>query len=191
MYWWLNAPVFATSTLFTVILIALWLLAPTRMRIRAVGIAMIAGVLLYVPACAVVMAAMDRQRFGYFDYPSVAEMPNKRWRRFLPETASDIRIHQHRGGCIPARYRIRPADLQQHLDALWSRFGAQAFNTRVSATQVATPAELAIFSGLGLPESASETGLLRYSGPMKQGGYGATFYADPGSDLVFQQGCSW
>lgn len=61
MYWWLNAPVFATSTLFTVILIALWLLAPTRMRIRAVGIAMIAGVLLYVPACAVVMGAMDRQ----------------------------------------------------------------------------------------------------------------------------------
>jgi len=191
MYWWLTTPVLATSALLTSTLAILWLLAPARMRIRILGIAVLAGILLYIPACAVVMGAIDRHRFGYFDYPSVADIPDARWRRFLPDAAREIRIHQHRGGCIPARYRISPADLQQHLDALWSRFGTQAFNARVSATQVATPAELAIFSGLGLPESSSKTGLLRHSGPMKQGGYGATFYADPGSDLVFQEGCSW
>ncbi len=193
MYWWLNAPVFATSALWALVLAFAVFLAPwcNWQRSAVLGIGMIGGVLLYIPACTGMMWIIDQERFGYFDYQNFGKIPTSRLRRLLPEVAKDIRIHQQRG-CNRARYRISPVEFDLHLDTLWHEFGSRAYNSRATSRQATTAVELeALFFGLELPKSSQETEPFIHSGPTELSGYGAVFYLHAESGTVFQRTCYW
>ena len=88
-----------------------------------------AAVLLFIPSCLGVMAVVDLQRYGRFDYATTSEIPADEYIE-LPATATDITLYRNGAGhwakfmidtptlqsWIDERRSLRP-DLNRHHDA--------------------------------------------------------------------------
>ncbi|QDV61143.1 hypothetical protein [Crateriforma conspicua] len=88
----------------------------------------LAAVLLFIPSCVGVMALVDLQRYGRFDYASASDIPDDGYIE-LPAPATDITLYRNGAGhwakftidtpslrsWIDERRSLRP-DLNQHHD---------------------------------------------------------------------------
>lgn len=114
-----------TVTAFAV----LWCVgALTLRKPRRIAWLSLAAVLLFIPSCAGVMAIVDLQRYGRFDYATASEIPDDGYIE-LPATATDITLYRNGAGhwakfaidlpslrsWIYERRSLRP-DLNRHHD---------------------------------------------------------------------------
>ena len=76
----------------------------------------------FIPSCVGIMAVVDTQRFGVFEYDAFGQVSDFRVERYLPPAARAITIDKRPQG-YRARYRITGAELWAYLDDLWTRYG--------------------------------------------------------------------
>lgn len=73
-----------------------------------------AAVLLFIPSCVGVMAVVDSQRYGRFDYATTSEIPNDGYIE-LPRNAAVITLYRNGAGHW-ARFTIDTLSLQSWID---------------------------------------------------------------------------
>ena len=88
---------------------ALILRKPTRIAWLS-----LAAVLLFIPSCVGVMAVVDLQRYGRFDYAAVSEIPDDGYIE-LPATATDITLYRNGAGHW-AKFTIDTPSLRSWID---------------------------------------------------------------------------
>lgn len=75
----------------------------------------LAAILLFIPSCAGVMAVVDTQRYGRFDYDNASEIPSDRYLE-LPGDATDITVYRSDSGHW-AKFTIDTQALQSWIDS--------------------------------------------------------------------------
>lgn len=141
----------------------------------------------FIPSCTGVMYLVDEARFGSFEYPSFDDVKDPRAERYLPTTATQIKMHKHASG-YRAQYRIAETDFHAYLDSLWKQYGQYSSVKRGEMSGEALPVsqeqlEL-VFSGL---DWKCPSGAIEFHSPSEADGGGAVYYFDASAGVVFQR----
>lgn len=173
--------------------VALWTaLAPILKwkRGKLLGISLACGGLAFIPFCLGIMAILDAQRFGTFQYNSGSEVNDLRVERYLPAKARDISLKKVSNGHW-AKYSISKADLLSYLDALWSRNGERSASSRDQlhdGEPVSVETIDHIFADLKWPALKNPR---EFHSPIENDGGGATYYYEATTDTVYQRAGYW
>ena len=124
MAWPLVSPFQITISLLMALVVLLTAVAPIvkwkRGKMFVVSLAI--GCVAFIPCFMGIMAIIDSQRFGTFQYNSASEVNDFRVARYLPPKARNVTLKKLPGGHF-AKYSISKADLMPFLDSLRDRYG--------------------------------------------------------------------
>ncbi len=124
MLWSLVLPFYITCVLLAAVVILAMIAAPKvgwrRGRMFAWGAVL--GIVAFVPSCTVVMKAANAVRLGVGNYENYDAIWDRRFKRWLPEEATDIVMKKRING-YEARFRIDGTALERWLDRCWSNVG--------------------------------------------------------------------
>ncbi len=204
MLWPVVLPAEITFWLLAIIVVLLTALAPRWKWKRGptLAVSMLLSMPLFIPACIVVMAVVDSQRFGIFRYGNASEIDDFRILRYLPPAATNITLEKREGG-HRARYSISEKDLQSFLDEVWRMYGKDSTIPREKADEDSPPLSrqadrsrreaiqdefTSRFEGLGwqVPE---ELKVIR--APVFNNGAGATYFYDASTGTAYHRGSYW
>lgn len=187
MYWPIVLPFKITFWVLAAILGTAVLAAPywkrSRARVFLWGFPMV--LLAFVPSCSLLMAVIDKSRFGVFEYNIFADIQDKRVERYLPPLSRELTIDTNGQG-FRARFQIEPDVLEDWFDQTWSQFGEYSAVKKtnpeiISISQESFDSE---FSGLGWPRPSEAT---RYVGPVAGNGAGFTIWYDAESGIAYER----
>lgn len=192
MFWPLVLPFQITISLLIALVVLSTALAPLVKwkRGRMFGISLAFGCLAFIPSCMGILAVVDSQRFGTFQFDSALEVNDFRVARFLPEKARNISLKKFPAGHY-ARYSISKTDLLSYLDAVWDKYGKYSTVPRDRLHQ-GEPAFAQMidheFDGLEWPALENP---IQFHSPVESDGGGATYYFDETSDTVYHRAGYW
>ncbi len=144
----------------------------------------------FIPSCVGIMAVIDTQRFGVFEYDAFGEVNDFRVERYLPPAATAITIEKHPQG-FRARFSINEADLMAHLDNLWARYGDRSVVKRGemhSMSVVDHQSHGLSFGHLGWPPLDGAT---EYHSPTAANGAGFSVWYSPKQGIAYQRAGYW
>lgn len=192
MLWPLVLPVQITIALLASQVALLTALAPivNWKRGKMCGISLAFGCLAFIPSCTGIMAILNSQRFGIFQYNSVSEVNDVRVARYLPAKARNISLKTYPAGHC-AKYSISKADLLSYLDGLWDKSGQHSAISRdqlhdgepVSADSIDH-----VFADLTWPALKNP---IEFHSPIEHDGGGATYYFDATTETVYHRAGYW
>lgn len=96
-------------------------------RTIAFACVLVVCVLLFIPACSIVMKKIDATRFGEFKYSTTAEISDSHAACYMPTGATEIRTLQEPMG-IWATFKIEESDLVSYMEGRWQAWGDSAVN---------------------------------------------------------------
>jgi hypothetical protein len=192
MLWPLVLPLLITISLLMALIALLTALAPIVKwnRARMFGISLTLGCLALIPSCMGIMAIIDSQRFGTFQYNSASEVNDSRVARYLPVRARNISLKKFAAGHY-AKYSISKADLLSYLDALWDRDGQ---HSKIGRDEFydgqPPPADYIehVFADLKWPVLKNPT---EFHSPIEDDGGGAVYYFDATTNTVYHRAGYW
>lgn len=159
-------------------------------RSKTFRISLAFGCIAFIPSCNAIMAILDSQRFGTFQFSSASVVNDFRVERWLPPNAVNITLQKHANGYC-AKYSISKANLQSYLDALWNEFG------QLSATPPQHRRNGEAVSGEISHPALADTNWpalrnpIEFDSPRERDGGGATYYFDATTDTVHQIAVYW
>jgi hypothetical protein len=127
------APIVLPFQITVVAFAVLWCVGALTLRTpKRIAWLSLAAMLLFIPSCVGVMAVVDLQRYGRFDYAHASEIPDDGYIE-LPVNATDITLYRNGAGhwakftidtpslrsWIDERRSLRPDLNQQHADDEW------------------------------------------------------------------------
>ncbi|WP_145247185.1 hypothetical protein [Aeoliella mucimassa] len=178
-----------------VVLVALVCLATmfaprwNRKRKSMFSLAVAVACVAFIPSCVLIQVAIDKVRFGEFEYSSAADIHDRRVDGWMPRQASNIRLFKHAGG-FQAKYQIEQAELEAFIDREWKEWGRYSVVSRSDIEQgrfVSTMREDFRYP----PETGSDTPLKTYSSPVAADGAGFTIWYDPETATAYQEAGYW
>jgi len=193
MLWPLILPFQITCVVLTTIVIALTVIAPWLKWRRAKTFlnSTIVALLLFVPSCTALQVVVDRIRFGHFEYASFADVQDFRAKRYLPPSATEIKMYKTSNGYF-AWYHVSKAELHSFLDNLWNEHGTVSIAKRseldgegLTVPQRELPAEFSTFGWTPLAKGA------KFHSPVEPDGGGAVYYFDEQAGIVQQRTGYW
>ena len=192
MLWPLVLPLQITISLLMALVALLTALAPTVKwkRAKMFGVSLAFGCLALIPSCMGIMAIIDSQRFGTFQYNSASEVNDFRVARYLPAKARNLTLKKFAAGYL-AKYSISKADLLSYLDAFWERDGQHSMIARDEFYNgQPAPADYIdhVFADLKWPALKNPT---EFHSPMEDDGGGAVYYFDATTTTVYQRAGYW
>ncbi|QDV73509.1 hypothetical protein [Botrimarina mediterranea] len=192
MLWPLILPLQITATGLVVAVIAFTVLAPKtgRKRTTAFSLGVLLAILAFVPSCTGVMLALDKIRFGRFEYQSYNEITDFRAQRYLPPSAVAISMFTYPNGYL-AKYSISVTDFHNYLDELWEKYGKHSAVPRhkMSGEDVPPyPDEFDEYVEQGWPPLKNA---ITYYSPHEDDGGGAKYLFDKDAGVVYQRTGYW
>lgn len=128
------APLVLPFQITIAVLAVLWCIGALLLRNpKRIALLSLASMLLFIPSCVCVMAVVDSQRYGRFDYVAASEIPVDGYIE-LPEPATDITLYRNGAGhwakftidtpslksWVDERRSLRPDLNSHHDDDEWS-----------------------------------------------------------------------
>ncbi|MDM4019463.1 hypothetical protein [Roseiconus lacunae] len=109
------APLVLPFQITIAVFAVLWCLGAITLRTpkRIVWLS-IAAVILFIPSCTGIMAVVDSQRYGRFDYADASDIPND-GNIELPVKAADITLYRNGAGHY-AKFTIDTQSLQSWIE---------------------------------------------------------------------------
>lgn len=192
MLWPLVLPFQITISLLMALVALLTALAPIVKwkRGKMFGISLAFGCLAFIPSCMGIMAIIDSQRFGTFQFNSASGVNDFRVARYLPAKARNISLKKFPAGHC-AKYSISKADLLSYLDALWDRYGQHSAISRDQlhdGEPVSVDSIDHVFADLKWPALKNP---IEFHSPIENDGGGATYYFDATTDTVYHRAGYW
>ncbi|SIO26272.1 hypothetical protein SAMN05444166_3322 [Singulisphaera sp. GP187] len=194
MLWPLALPFKITIALLMALVALLTALAPIVKwkRGKMFKISLACGCLALIPSCMGIMAIIDSQRFGTFQYNSGSEVNDFRVERYLPAKARNITLKKISAGHW-AKYSISKADLLSYLDAIWDRYGEYSVTSRdqlhdgepVSVDSIDYDR---MFADLKWPALKNP---IEFHSPIGKDGDGAIYYFDATTETVYHRAGYW
>lgn len=192
MLWPLVLPFQITISLLMALVALLTALAPVVKwkRGKMFEISLAFGCLAFIPSCMGIMALIDSQRFGIFQYHSPSEVNDLRVARYLPAKARSITLKKFPAGHY-ARYAISKADLLSYLDTLWDNDGP---HSAISRDQLRdgepVPVDYIdhVFADVKWPALKNP---IEFHSPIESDGGGATYYFDATNEIVYHRAGYW
>lgn len=191
MIWPIVLPFTITFWILVVIVVLVTAFAPALKwrRGKTFGIIFLLCCLAFIPSCVGIMAVVDAQRFGVFQYESYADLKDFRVERYLPTQARKITLEKFAAG-HRAKYSISKLELTEYLDDLWDRFGQHSAFSRDElddGANISANSYERIFGDLGWPVFDA----LEFHSPVQGDGGGATYYFDPETDTEYHRAGYW
>src|SRR5579863_8848081 len=184
MFWPLVLPFQITISLLVASVALLTTFAPmVKWKCgKMFGISLAFGCLAFIPSCMGIMAIVDFQRFGTFQYNSASEVNDFRVARYLPAEAKNISLKKFPSGHY-AKYSIAKAELLSYLDALWDKYGQYSAVSR-DQLHKGQPADFSdqVFAELKWPVLKNP---IEFHSPVEDDGGGATYYFDETTNTVY------
>jgi hypothetical protein len=193
MFWSAVLPFFVTSGLLFVAIMVATAIAPRKgwRRGRVLRQAIPASMIIFVPSCAVVMRATNAVRFGVGRYDDVGAIWDTRFKRWLPESATDIVLNKHRGG-YDARYHIDRPSLDAWFDQCWENAREPAApRTAPAVNKGFDPAVIEQRFGPHADRGPQNGTWVEYEGPRRSNWAGATTWFDEQSGVAYQDVGFW
>jgi hypothetical protein len=161
-------------------------------RLRVLGWSIVLAVVAFVPSCTVVMRAANFARLGVGHYDNVAAIWDTRFKRWLPEEATDIVLHKHIQG-YDARFRIDQKSLDDWFDQCWANATEKARErTEPTVDRNFDPAEMEQRFGALADRNPQEAATwVVYQGPERLNWAGATTWFDEESGVAYQDVGFW
>jgi hypothetical protein len=180
MFWSLELPVAITFVLMVALVLVIKLAAPKlgERRHWALLGGMVLSIALFVPSCTAVMYVVDRFRFGIFHYATVDEINDFKISSAIPNTATELTVHQAAGG-FRARFKVAKPALDQWFAEGWSKVANNsdvqnefetAYESNVDVSEFDSH-----FEGLGWDAPAVA---YKYEGPVYSNGAGFWLWYD-------------
>ncbi len=192
MLWPLILPFKIAFWLLAGLVAIVTILAPSLKwkRGKTFAIALLLAIVAFIPSCTGIMAIVDSQRFGLFQYDSFAQVNDERIERYLPTQARNITLEKYAAG-HRARYSISESDLMAYVDGLWDQYGEYSATERDDLDDGAkvSPESFDLYFGdLGWPvlENAIEL-----NSPREGDGGGATYFLDRSGGTVYHFAGYW
>lgn len=147
----------------------------------------------FIPSCIGIELIVDQFRFGQFEYLCYDDIHDFRYQRYLPATATNIKMHKHPGGNgYRACYSISEADFQSYLNELWDEYGERSAVQRGGYSDDGRQADLDDFrfkfGDLGW--TPWDNPVISHS-PSESDGGGATYYFDRDAGTAYQSTGFW
>jgi hypothetical protein len=144
----------------------------------------------FIPSCVGIMAVIDTQRFGVFEYDAFGDVNDFRVERYLPPAATAITIDKYPQG-FRARYSVTETDLIAYLDDIWAQYGDMSVVKRgeMYAMETVDPEHHDLqYGDLGWPplENATE-----YHSPTAANGAGFSVWFSPREGIAYQRAGYW
>ena len=192
MLWPLVLPFQITISLLMAVVTSLTALAPIVKwkRGKMFGISVAFGCLAFIPSCTGIMAIIDSQRFGTFQYNTMSEVNDIRVARYLPAKARNISLEKYPNGHC-AKYSISKVNLLSYLDTLWEKDGQHSAISR-NQLHEGEPVSVdfidGVFADLKWPAFKNP---IEFHSPIESDGGGATYYFDATTDTVYHRASYW
>lgn len=159
-------------------------------RGKTFAFAMLLACVAFIPSCAGIMAILDSQRFGVFEYDTFAKVNDFRVERYLPPSATSITMEKKMNG-FRARFSITESELLVYLDKLWNQNGDQSIRERGESSQVLAADreyhELQ-YGDLGWPLLNDAT---EYHSPMAPSGAGFSVWFSASEGIAYERAGYW
>lgn len=193
MLWSLVLPFFITVVGLTLAVVVSTVLAP-KIRWRRLPLfayATLMAMVAFIPSCTVVMKVTNAVRLGVARYENYDAIWDRRFKRWLPEDATDIVLHKHIGG-YDARFKIDRESLNAWFDRCWA-------NAREKAAPREEPKLDMSFDPSRLENNFGDIGdsgprngrWVKYEGPRRLNWAGATTWFDENSGVAYQDVGFW
>lgn len=150
----------------------------------------------FLPTWFVVTKVTTAMRLGVGRYEDVGDIWDVRFKRWLPSEATDIVLNKHIQG-YDARFQVDRAALDVWFDEIWNETNANPAGWPVNSgaepavDETFDPAESEQRLG-SLARSAPRGGRwIKYEGPRRSNGAGATTWYDEGSGTAYQDVGFW
>ena len=177
--------------LIAIVMIATWHAPSLKWkRPKTFFIAVGLAGLMFIPSCVGIMAIVDSQRFGVFEYGTSADVKDFRIERYLPPAAASITVHKHSAG-FRARFTITEPELLKYMDETWAQYGHVAVNKREEAVALddfLLESLAQRFEDLGW---APLTDAVKYEGPRAPNGDGFTIWRSADKDIAYLSSGYW
>jgi hypothetical protein len=193
MFWFIELPMLATSLILAVAVILATFAAPRFRwrRGRVLSWGMLLAMVAFVPSCTVVMTAANAVQLGVARYENTDAIWGERFKRWLPEEATDIVVRKRVQG-YEARFKIDRKSLDAWFDRCWA-------NAREKAEPRTEPALDDSFNPTEIEQGFGELGDARprsgqwimYEGPRRLNWAGATTWFDEESGVAYQDVGFW
>lgn len=109
------APVVLPFQITVALFAVLWCLGAFTLRTpKRIAWLSLAALLLFIPSCTGIMAIVDLQRYGRFNYADASEIPHDGYIE-LPESAKDITLYRNGAGHW-AKFKIDTTTLRAWID---------------------------------------------------------------------------
>ncbi len=196
MLWPLILPMKITFWTFAAIVVLVTAIAPALKwkRKSTLGLTLLAAGVLFIPSSSGLMALLDTQRFGVFEYETYAEVQDFRVERYLPPAATSITVAKTMQG-FRAQYSISETDLQAYLDDSWERFRNyyphSAPDLRIHAISDRIVNAGSFDSQYGDLNWPPLKGAVEYHGPSAANGAGFTVWYSPSQQVAYERAGYW
>lgn len=192
MLWSILLPLKVTFCFLVGVVTILTVLAPIAKlkRVPTFWFATIFSAVAFIPSCTLIMNAIDRQRFGVFEYATFDDVDDFRVERYLPATATDITIDKNAQG-FRARYLIGEAELFSYLGELWRRHGDRSVVRGDEVSEISNVASEYFdlhFGDLGWPHLLNAT---EYSSPVAENGAGFFIFYNASEGVAYERAGYW
>ncbi len=192
MLWTLVLPFKITFSLLAALVVIATAIAPALKwkRGKTFLISALAACLAFIPLFAGVMAFIDTQRFGVFEYATFDDVNDFRVERYLPPAATKITLDKYPQG-FRARYTITEPDLIAYLDDIWERYGDQSAVKRGemhSVSVVDRESHELRFGDLGWPPLDAA---IEYHSPVASNGAGFSVWCSPQEGVAYERARYW
>ncbi|MEM9368917.1 MAG: hypothetical protein AAGD07_23240 [Planctomycetota bacterium] len=192
MFWPVVLPFQVTLGVLCVLIAIATIAAPLLKWRRAPTLVVVSllSLVAFVPSCAGVMAVLDANRFGVFEYETFHDVDDFRVERFLPPVARSITVDKYAQGFRP-RFTISQSELDEYLESVWRSYVDQSVVQRgqvFTMDPVDEKSNQIHYGDLGWPhlEEATED-----YGPVARNGAGFSIWYSPSKGIAYQRGSYW
>lgn len=159
-------------------------------RLPAFFISLSLSVIAFIPACVGIETAVDKTRFGLFNYPSYQAIQDIRVERYLPPSATEIVIEKFPQG-YNAKFKIRKDELDSWFDQHWKNQGRFSAMSR-SELNHREDTEMAFFKqSFGHLNWQRPNDARLYVGPIAANGAGFYLWYSDSQTMAYQQSGYW
>lgn len=192
MFWAFEDPVVLTFRILATLCLLIILIAPffKWKRMTAFGVSTSVALFLFIPSCMGIMTLMDRHRFGIFEYSTVQEITQPRFRWLIPAEATKITIDKRYMG-FRARYQVDKEDFRAFINTVWENYPHETDDIPQQRGIARMVVDEDIERSFGDLNWAPLQDALFFTSPTAPNGAGAVYFFEPVSGTVYQQTAFW